>query len=389
MRGLRFWRRGDQVANAPGNPMRASRETTDQRETKDGARRSADVGAWSLLVAGCLLIALAYVVGYGWHPEQLRSFLKDFLFAVATAVLVTWGLTRLMEIPHVADYVAGKLADIMFGEKYLTSIRSSLPDIRKRIDRVVYGEAALGYPWSLYNFVNEKVHEFYKASFRRNFTVEIECRRDDNDPRLMRWREKTSYIYIRNREDKKVPAVRLFHKAYFGPILRKTDATDERRKLFNEMVTRLEVRVGDVILRGGDDRTSLTRVGGSERKQEELKWEVDDSTLLLDFDYKIPPEVLARDEVTIEILEEHLEPLRDDVYYLGMVEPTEDFNLVCNFPEDVRLELLRFTMTDPETESPVGESADRGHGMISINGWLLPGHGGCVAWYGMAATRKD
>lgn len=349
------------------------------------------LGAKSLLIGGCLLIALAYIVGYGWEREHLGMFVKDFFFAVATAVFVTWGLTRLMEIPHVADYVAGKLADLMFGEKYLASIRSSLPEIRKRIDRVVYGEAALGYPWSLYNFVNEKVHEFYKASFRRNFTVDIECRRDSQDPRLMHWRERTSYIYIRNKEDDKVATVRLFQKIFLGDIFPKTTSAEEKQKLFNQIVRRLEVRVGDVILMSAEgDRTRLVRSGGSAGSNgETFKWEIDEVSLLYDFEYKIPAEILLRDEVRIELLEEFIEPVRDDVYYLGMIEPTEDFTLVCNFPETVRLELLRFTMGDPETESPIGNISDLGHGMITINGWLLPGHGGCLAWYGMDRAAKD
>src|SRR5437879_4624658 len=104
-----------------------------QKESQE-AEPEAPFGFTSLLLLAVSLFAVAYIVAFGFHPGEWRAYVKDLLFAIGTALLVTWGFTRLVEIPHVAKYMARKLAEVMFGERYLRSIRSSLPDLRGRID---------------------------------------------------------------------------------------------------------------------------------------------------------------------------------------------------------------------------------------------------------------
>jgi len=361
-----------------------ARDAREEAPTNPGKSFVAAKGFWFLLLMAFFLFAIAYIVGFGFQGKELHLYFKDLFFAIGIAFLVTWGFTRLIEVPHVANYVAEKLADLMFGEQYLTSIKSSLPELRKRIDRVLYGEAALGYPWSLYNFVNNQVHEFYSSSFRRNFTVEITCKRTNQDETS--WREKTTYLYVRNRRDTKPPIIKIYHKADMIEEVPSDASEEDRKSVFNSRVTNLELRVGPFAFNAAvNDRTKLVRTNGV---QEEIrvKWKVGRFYVEYDCEYSIPAEMVAGEdgkELRVEIVEEFLDRTRDDVYYVGVVEPTEDFSLVCDFPEDVRLELLKFSMGDPLAESPVPDIPTQGHGMITINGWLLPGHGGCVAWYGM------
>src|SRR5438105_2577257 len=99
-------------------------------------------------------------------------------------------------LPQTSDYVAEKLSDLMFGDKYLRRIANSLPIFRRRIDRVLFGEAEVASHQSLYNFMEGRLQTLYRASFRRNMNVEMRCTEEPDN--FFLWRQKTSYTYVRN-----------------------------------------------------------------------------------------------------------------------------------------------------------------------------------------------
>jgi hypothetical protein len=335
------------------------------------------VSLWYLPVTAALFFLVAYLL-HTEHGETSRFF-KEVSFAIATAFLVSWGFSVILDIPHVTHFITQKLADLLHGDRYLRSIEPSLPEIRRRIDRVLYGEATLAHPGTFYNFINDDVQILYQSSFRRNFTVQIQCSRLANGQ--ARWQETTTYIYVRNRLDKHPTPLR--HR--IERVLTDAELAVARKDLdvfFESYVNRLRLTIGDnVFTQVENDKKRLKQKDGS--GEITVEYSLNEGAFAYWLMHPISEDVLHEKGVAIEILDETVVPARDDLYYSSVSLPTEDFTVVCSFPSDVRLELIRFASGNSGGVDP---PSSFGHALATINGWLMPGHGVCVGWFGLAAS---
>ena len=203
----------------------------------------------------------------------------------------------------------------------------------------------------------------------------------------MVWREETKYVFVRNKADKRPPRVDMYYECDLDASVPVGTPREAQQAVFNSRVRSLQLRVAGRTFRSRpEDKTTLI---ASDGRADELlaDWRILGFELSYSIHYPIPEEAFVRDEALVEIVEEYLvDPVRDDIYYVYMNRPTEDFVLICNFPENVRLELVRFSMGGAN-QSATPERPMWGHGAMTINGWLLPGHGACVGWFGLASEK--
>ena len=368
-------------------PMR--RERIDQTNARDP--RSFFVYAVLLLIISFVALSLlGYMFGYSTltngMKDEARLFVKDILFAIATACIVSLIFGLLLELRATSDFIVRKLSDLIFGDEYLIQSRYSLPDLKKRIDRVLFGEAELASQHSLYNFMENRLEALYRASVRRNMSSEIRCIEQPNDDRLL-WKRKTSYVYVRNRLDTN-EAVIQSRRSMDIPTewLPKDNATDDEKGVaFNKIVALLNVRVGiDEYESTATDRRVLIRVSKAPSKMPEslpVEFDFHHGKLNYRFGCSLPLEMLHdRSEVMVEILDDHF-MLREpgNLLYSSVTSPTEMFSLDCYFPEGTRLEPGRFFWRALQEMREV--KTEIGAMSVRIPGWLLQGEGACVAWF--------
>jgi hypothetical protein len=342
----------------------------------------------ALLVALFILFcAVGYIIGYSPLFENLihaeaRLFIKDVLFAIGTACLISLLFGLLLELPETSDFVAKKLSDLIFGEEYLRRIAPSLPLVRRQIDRVLFGEAELASRYSLYNFMEDRLQDLYRVSFRRNFSAEFRCTLEKDD--LLLWTRRTNYTYVRNRLDPSEAVIPSLSSLDIPAAwLPKTNEKKDQAEAFNRIVRRLAVKVGSCQYERSDPARMALRCEDASRSKMpseiEIEHNFNDGKLNFWFECKPPLEML-RKELHVEIIYETF-TLRNagNLLFVSVAGPTEDYALDCYFPDNTRLEAARFywrgipAMADLRTE----------YGAISVKipGWLLQGEGGCVAWF--------
>jgi hypothetical protein len=234
--------------SCPSYVRMASREPMkqDRKDRLDhGVPRNFFVYVALVLTAGFLCFSLlGYVAGYSDLSDGMKAdarlFLKDICFALGTACVVSLVFGVLLELPVTSDFVARKLSDLIFGDEYLRRIRPSLPDLKKRIDRVLLGEEELASQHGLYNFMENRLEALYKSSVRRNMSSEIRCIEQESQ---LLWKHKTSYTYVHNRLDT-IKAVIMSQRSLDIRkewLPRNTEASVEA---FNKIVSRLKVQIG-------------------------------------------------------------------------------------------------------------------------------------------------
>lgn len=352
---------GNEAADSQDRPP-------DEDETTQ--KRSLSLALWYLPVAALFFFTLAYILGS--HTTEPAAFFREVLFAIGTAFLISWGFSALLDIPHVSNSVVACVADLLLGEEFLRRKRTLLPDLRRRIDRVVYGEAQLVHPGSLYNAVNDQLEEIFKSSYRRNFTVEIVCSEEGTDK--IRWMETTRYIYVRNPADQQPMVIGIESER----ALTQTEsiaAVADPKGFFSSHV-KLSFKIGGSVFVQDAKEPRLAEKGGKDVI--DLVVTIEAQVLKYSFNYQVTRQGFTARGVDVEIVEEVTKERRDDIYYSFVALPTEDFTLVGHFPKDVRLEAIRFA---PGSSGGVETSA-RGRAMVTINGWLMPGHGACLGWFG-------
>jgi len=349
----------------------------DQKPDEDEAtdKGSVSLALWYLPVSAVFFFAIAYILGT--HRSEEAVFFKEVLFAIGTAFLVSWGFSALLDIPHVSNSVIACVADLLLGEEFLRRKRMLLPDLRRRIDRVVYGEAQLVHPGSLYNAVNDQLEELFKSSYRRNFTVEIVCTEAGIDK--VHWLETTRYIYVRNPVDPQPMVISIESERALTQSEYAVADPDPEGFFAAHVKLGFKIGLSAFVQDPKAPKPKLVEKGGSDFVDVTVK--VEGGVLKYSFDYRVTRQALTGRGVDIEIVEELTKRRRDDIYYSFVSLPTEDFTLVGHFPKDVRLEAIRFA---PGGSGGVETSA-MGRAMVTINGWLMPGHGACLGWYGLEA----
>jgi hypothetical protein len=367
---------------------KASSDGTSPSLPSETARREHSDSMWSLALAALFFLAIAFICGYTnalahYVDKNVRDFLKDVALATATALGVSWGFTRLLEVPHVTRVIVTMLRDLVFGEQYLRSVgNQSLEDFRRRIDKVLYGDEAVGYRWSLYNFLEHRIHPLYGAPYRRRFNTRVECRVRDDD--WFHWKQVTTYIYVHNGSSGD-GVVRFSRTAPVHESMKDKAAANASAEVFNTLIESVSVSMGEVTYSSDTgDRTKL--VGRWKTKPSaslatiQAEIVIDAETISYSFACPIPSELLLGDTF-VSITENRLVARTNgDVFFSIMNAPTDGMMLDCYFPEFVRIEPAQFSLDASRLNALSPLKAGHAHASIEVPGWLIPGHGACFAW---------
>jgi hypothetical protein len=386
-----------------------------------------------LLMAGFLLL-VAYIVGWSNQPfledrhhSLLREYLGDVLLAIAMAAMVSFTFSRVLDLPDVSRAIVEKLqgvlggkehtqhlreiiGEVVFREGYLDILDESnrLPELRKDIDKRLYGgEARMGED-SLYTFVSDHLMKLYSDPYRRDFIVRINCKLEGS---WLIWDEMSSFTFVRNKgtERKGIKGTEECTKGERGcevnfsirdqitPSWLEELGNDQPTDLLRKTIEDARLMVGvsslgfltyhfnSAEMRLELDQSSPTSQCYAKPPQtipivpqplnKDLVWGY--STELA-----FPDELKDEPEVKVEWMMKRKKPLRDHVYYLDLRLPTRNVTLVARFPDEIRLEIATFQLLGHHDPSLDDARPKHGYGLGRISDWALPGHGMCLSWYG-------
>lgn len=389
------------------------------------------------VIMALFFVALAYIGGWaelpyiaGRHESATREYLGDLLFAIATAALVSFTFSRVLDLPEVSNEFVKKLNGIvsseehstrtttalnkvLHSEEYLLSLNANgyLYELRDRLDRALYGGASLSDKDSLYNFVAGRLSSQYSQPFRRDVVIQLNC---EQDATCLRWEESRTFYYIPNgTTDPEFPelhfsTMELLTQSWLDTLGIQNGDPDTQSKALLDTIEagtlivgvsgigflKYVYQPGDKTLTLDKNATDVTKLGSLTGKEsiavtsraldENLRWR-------FGYDFAFPAAFRTKDvrEVKVETFIRRKKPIRDDVYYLDLRRPARNISLTCRFPPGIRLEFAKFQMKGHDELSLDELRPRESYGFSRIDGWALPGHGLCVAWYGFGRDHPS
>lgn len=320
-----------------------------------------------LIVA--LVLVLAALILFWRAAVTEDEYWRAVFFALAHASVVVGAFSLLLELPHITNFIVREIGKLMYGREYLERNKSLIPGIRRTADLIFYGKPALEYPGSLYNFIDKNIHRYYISHYRRQYQEVVELKFAPSG--LLIFESRTKYILVLNRSSN-VP-LEPIEIPYFSSVT----IDDTIRELKDHLLS-LELIVGANRFLLDVNKTSLERRGSVTGEPVAIPLTIETVGDRIDYSFTYtPPDALFSElgELPIEIYERTQLRYKNDVYAIRMGLPTQNFVIICNAPEGVRLIPTSFDI-DPQEES----TEAIGHVVLPINEWLLPGHGVALGW---------
>ncbi len=345
------------------------------------------------IVLGSIAFILAQIEAVwnlvGIKPDAVKPQSYVCLGLILSALGVDWLLDKIFGRtsgkPDWVDAVGEKLEGILYDGKYLVANPSALPRVKSSLREATFPHVEK----ELYDYLGDRMESVFKASYRRNFTAIIEGAHDGT---TISWKEEDSYVYVVSPDDPATDPEVMF--AY------EDDIPDAH---WNTPLEELE-RFGTVVrelklICGTDDLGYLTYVSqpgtkelrlqdaGKYAGEPDLDPKIDvtfgrvdeDETPQISFRYqfRFPKKLRAKGEIHVYAEGKWDTRARDDVYFLRLSKLTHDLTVQCTFEPKARVETVKYEWKRATEEPPLRP------GIAQCHGWLLPGNGVCVAWYGV------
>ena len=285
-----------------------------------------------------------------------------------------------------------ELQDFFYKDHYLRDYPQLIERLEKEIVKIRYPTA----PTELYEFLRDREEMVYRSSYRRNLTVVLKC---TVRPDHLLWTEEDQYYYERNAADSTDGAeVTPYIEEDLDPSWLTADG-QLKHKGFGGIVEEMKLTIGteklgfityrsvpnEEILRRTDTNRSVT---ASDEVAVTLKpvspadeggpW-----VLRFGYDFRFPKEFRDEESVQVIAFGKWRKILRDDVYFIRMERVTHQATVTCNFGQSLTVETLKYEWQSVRAATPSSRT------VAHCDGWLLPGHGVCVAWYGTGSRILD
>jgi hypothetical protein len=285
-----------------------------------------------------------------------------------------------------------ELQDFFYKDHYLRDYPQLIERLEKEIVKIRYPTA----PPALYEFLHDREEMVYRSSYRRNLTVVLKC---VVRPDHLLWTEEDQYFYERNAADSAdgaevtpyieedldpswlTPDGQLKHRG-FGGIVEEMKLTVGTEKL--GFVTYRSVP-NEEIMRRTDATHGVTAppeiavtLNPVPPSDEGCQW-----VLRFGYDFRFPKEFRDEESVQVIAFGKWRKILRDDVYFIRMERVTHQATVTCNFGQSLTVETLKYEWQSVRAATPSSRT------VAHCDGWLLPGHGVCVAWYGTGSRMLD
>ncbi|HUP59593.1 MAG TPA: hypothetical protein VNA69_04150 [Thermoanaerobaculia bacterium] len=296
-------------------------------------------------------------------------------------------ITGLLTAENIRKPFREELEEMLFDQKYI----SEHPKVIGRLEGAL--EAAknkVNLPKDLSNYLAPRLTRMYLGSYRRNFRLTMNAT-IDAAAGLIAWKRRTYYEFVRNDA-----------LAQTGPEVTSSVITTIPQKLRNQSAAsfekfgtvlkaiRLSIRDftgGPSLTFEGREATRLVPVDQADGSvvpppiDVTFKYHPEEHSVEAVFKYAFPDAFQRMPVVSVDIEKEFISELEDGLSFLRVAQPTFGYSVQTNFtpslPHPYEIAVFEWTEVGRNTSK-----YDSKEGSAQLTGWLMPGNGLCIAWYG-------
>jgi hypothetical protein len=264
-----------------------------------------------------------------------------------------------------------------------TDIAQALGDLRRTIDKRFIGTAVEDKD-SLYTYVENHVSPLYAGAHREQEGIVFQCRRVDQAAQF-------DLTLDTRLQPPALPGrpIEPIEIGYQEPLLPNITSVSDVR---SRQLVELQLTLAGVRYRSNDERTLLVpenpaKLPNDFPKEIEIVVTVKERYAVFRYAVEVPESLTAK-PFDYKARTVWFRPTDPDFFTFTVSRPTRVFTLVCNFPDDVLLQVGQFALTDKIDSESILPEPKLGTANVRMTDWLLPGHGVVVVWPSLAGAKS-
>jgi hypothetical protein len=281
-----------------------------------------------------------------------------------------------------------ELQDFFYRGDYLRDSPQFMERLEKEIVRARYPA------------IDEELHTYWRqredlvflSSHRENLTISIRCVPKADH---LLWTQEDAYSYIRNPADlSTIPEIR----PYVEEDIDDSSLAAGRIDVFGSIVEEMHFEIGTdslgfveytsvpgqahLVISSGTppfsapDRVDVAFNIVEPEEEGQLR------TLRFGYEFRLPSALRDQETVKFKGTGRWRKIRRDDMYFIRMERVTHRMTVSCNMTPPLHVDTVRFEWRPVRAKSPSSGA------ITNFDDWLLPGHGLCVAWYGIGGPPR-